>query len=86
MSILEAEATGRAIITTDNIGCRDTVIDGYNGFLVKLGDISQAVDKVCYFIENPDEVVRMGANSRKFAEQHFDSKQINSRLVKLVSE
>lgn len=86
MSIMEAEAIGRAIITTDNIGCRDTVEDGYNGFLVKLGDTNQAVEKVCYFIEHPEEVVRMGANSRKFAEQHFDSKQINSRLVKLVSE
>ena len=81
MSILEAEATGRAIITTDNIGCRDTVIDGYNGFLVKLGDISQAVDKVCYFIENPDEIIRMGENSRKFAVGHFDQKKINELII-----
>lgn len=84
MSILEAEATGRAIITTDNIGCRDTVIDGYNGFLVKLGDISQAVEKVCYFIEHPDEVVRMGANSRKFAEERFDQAQINTKVVDAI--
>ena len=81
MSILEAEATGRAIITTDNIGCRDTVIDGYNGFLVKLGDISHAVDKVCYFIDHPDEVVRMGTNSRKFAEERFDQAQINQFII-----
>lgn len=86
MSILEAEATGRAIITTDNIGCRDTVVDGYNGFLVKLGDIPQAVEKVCYFIEHPEEVVRMGANSRKFAEEHFDSKSITERTVELISD
>lgn len=34
MSIMEAESVGRAIITYDNIGCRETVIDGYNGFLI----------------------------------------------------
>ena len=86
MSILEAEATGRAIITTDNIGCRDTVIDGYNGFLVKLGDISQAVDKVCYFIENPDEIIRMGENSRKFAEERFDQTKINCIIASLIRD
>lgn len=84
MSIMEAEAIGRAIITTDNIGCRDTVIDGYNGFLVKLGDISQAVDKVCYFIENPDEIIRMGTNSRKFVEERFDQAQINTMVVDAI--
>lgn len=84
MSIMEAEATGRAIITTDNIGCRDTVVDGYNGFLVELGDVSQAVDKVCYFIEHPDEIIRMGANSRKFAEDHFDQRRVNSKILELI--
>lgn len=86
VSIMEAEATGRAIITTDNIGCRDAIEDGYNGFLVKPGDISQAVERICYFIEHTEEVVRMGENSRKYAEEHFDSKIITSRTVAIISE
>ena len=84
MSIMEAEATGRAIITTNNIGCRDTVRDGYNGFLVELGNIYQAVEKVCYFIERPDEIVRMGKNSRTYAEENFDQKKINKCLLDII--
>ena len=81
---MEAEATGLAIITTDNIGCRDTVKDGYNGFLVKLGNINQAVEKVCYFIEHPEDVDRMGKNSRTFAEENFNQIKINNEVLRLL--
>lgn len=84
VSVMEAEATGRAIITSDSIGCRDTVKDGYNGFIVKHGDINQAVEKVVYFIEHPSEVVRMGRNSRVYAETKFDQTEINNEICSLV--
>lgn len=84
MSIMEAEAVGRAIITTDSVGCRDSIEDGYNGFIVKLHDIDSAVEKVEYFIEHPEEGERMGRNSRKFAEEHFDQKRINSTILEMI--
>ena len=84
MSIMEAEAVGRAIITTDSVGCRDSIEDGYNGFIVKLHDIDSAVEKVEYFIEHPEEGECMGRNSRKFAEEHFDQKRINSTILEMI--
>ena len=47
--LLEALSVGRPIITTDTAGCRDTVIDGWNGFLVPVGSIEELADafKVC---------------------------------------
>ena len=86
MSIMEAEAVGRAIITTDSVGCRDSIEDGYNGFIVKLHDIDSAVEKVEYFIEHHEEGERMGRNSRKFAEEHFDQKKINSTILEVLQE
>lgn len=81
MSIMEAEAVGRAIITTDNVGCRDTVVDGYNGFLIPGRDVDALVEKCIYMIEHPEEVARMGANSRKFAEERFDQNMINRKIM-----
>ena len=84
MSIMEAEAVGRAIITTDSVGCRDSIEDGYNGFIVKLHDIDSAVEKVEFFIEHPEEGERMGRNSRELAERKFDQRRINIILVDII--
>ena len=86
MSIMEAEATGRSIITTDGIGCKDTVIDGYNGFIVPRGDYAAMAEKCIYILEHPEENIRMGENSRSLAEERFDRRNINLRLVDLLED
>lgn len=84
MSIMEAEAVGRAIITTDNVGCRDTVIDGYNGFLVAQKDYEAMAEKCIWAIENFGQVKEMGRNARKFAEENFDGKIINQQILRMI--
>lgn len=34
--LIEANAIGRPIITTNSVGCKDAVVDGYNGFVVPI--------------------------------------------------
>lgn len=84
MSVMEAEAVGRAIIATDVNGCRDTVKIGYNGFLVPRGDASALSEKIVYCIEHSEETELFGANSRKFAEENFDQKKINEVLTEII--
>ena len=84
MSIMEAEATGRAIFTSDNVGCRDTVVNGYNGFLVTKKDYQGLADKCVWAIENPEQVSRMGTNARLFAEKEFNADKINQRIYEVV--
>lgn len=86
MSVMEAEATGRAIITTDTIGCRDAIRNEYNGVLVKLHDVDQTVEKVCRFIDHPDQIAVMGENSRNFAKKNFDKQIINRRIISIITE
>lgn len=86
MSVMEAEAVGRAILTTDVPGCRDTVKDGFNGFLVPVRDADAMAEKCVYFLEHPEEVVRMGQNSRRFAEEHFDQKMINAEIIGILEQ
>lgn len=52
-TVLEAMSMGRAVITTDAPGCRETVIDGKTGFLVPVKDAEAVAEKMIKFIENP---------------------------------
>lgn len=80
----EAGAVGRPSITCDTIGTKDTVKDGYNGFLVKVGDAQDLAEKMIYFLENPEQISVMGANSRKLVEEKFDVKIINKQILDIL--
>jgi glycosyltransferase involved in cell wall biosynthesis len=72
-SVIEAAAVGRPAITTDHPGCRDTVIDGENGFLVPVRD-SKALEAAMRQVAalSDTELAAMGERSRALAEERFD--------------
>ncbi|MEE1143110.1 MAG: glycosyltransferase family 4 protein [Bacteroidales bacterium] len=71
-SIIEAEAIGRPIVTTDSVGCRDTVIDGENGFLVPIKDPDSLAKALKKLIDDKDLRILMGKKSREFAVKRYD--------------
>ena len=83
-STQEAMATGRAIITTDVPGCRETVINTKNGFIVPKWNPEALAEKMIYFIENPEQTQVMGAESYKIAVEKFDAEKVNQRLVNIL--
>ena len=80
-TVLEAMAMGRPIITTDAPGCRETVINGHNGFLVPVKSVDELVASMIKFIEDPELIVRMGRLSRIFAEEKYDVKKVNKHML-----
>jgi glycosyltransferase involved in cell wall biosynthesis len=80
-SIQEAMATGRAVITTDVPGCRDAVIDGYNGFVVPPGDVTALAGAMRHFLDRPQLVREMGDASRRMAVTRFDGHETASRVA-----
>ena len=80
----EAGAIGRASITCDTNGTRDTVKDGYNGFLVPVGDSRAIAEKMIYFLENPNKITEMGQNARKHAEMNYNQKEINEKICCVI--
>lgn len=86
MSVMEAEAVGRTVITTDVPGCREAVIDSCNGFLVECGNSYAIAEKVNWCIEHPKEVEQFGRNSRKLAEDRFDKEKINCLIINQIIE
>lgn len=81
-TVLEAMATGRAIITTDAPGCRETVIDGVNGFLVPVQSVDALVDAMLKFIDDPFLAQRMGLRSRLIAEDKYDVHKVNAVMLR----
>jgi len=80
-TVLEAMAMGRAIITTDTPGCRETVVDGDNGFLVPVKSVPALVKAMERFIAEPELAERMGRRSRQLAEAKYDVHQVNGRML-----
>jgi glycosyltransferase involved in cell wall biosynthesis len=80
-SVLEAMAMARPIITTDAPGCRETVVDGINGFLVAPRNASALLAAMRRFVDRPDLLKPMGAQSRRLAESKFAVQATNRVLL-----
>lgn len=70
-SLIEATAIGRPIITTNSVGCKDTVEDGKNGFLIPIKDSKSLADKLDLLLQNKELRLQMGRYSREIAEKYF---------------
>jgi glycosyltransferase involved in cell wall biosynthesis len=85
-STQEAMAMGLPVITTDWVGCRDTVEDGVNGFLVPIRDPEALAKTMTRFIENPELIAKMGQAGRRIAEERFDVHIINRQIIDTLSK
>lgn len=85
-SAQEAMAMGLAVITTDVPGCRDTVIDGLNGFLVEVRNSKALADAMIKLIKDPSLIEFMGKQSRLIATQRFDVNKANATIFKAIRQ
>lgn len=83
-SVLEAMSMGRPIITTDAPGCRETVIEGQNGFLVDVKSVDQLVVAMERFIKQPELIKSMGKRSREIACEKYDVHKVNNVMLKAM--
>lgn len=84
-SLIEACAVGRPIVTCDSIGCRDTVDDGVNGFLVPAKDSEALAEKLRIIIDNKELRTRMGRCSREKAEAEFSVTDVVRKHIELYN-
>ena len=83
-TVLESMAMGRPIITTDAPGCRETVVDGENGFLVPVKNVDALVHAMKRFILEPELIEKMGRRSREIAEEKYDVHKVNAVIMKTM--
>lgn len=80
--LLEAMALKKPIVTTDSVGCRETVDDGVNGFLVPIKDGEGVTEKIEFLIKDPNLRHTMGVAGYEKTKREFDEKLIVSALLK----
>ena len=85
-SLVEAAACGRAIITTDMPGCRDSIIPDETGILIQPKNAVELADAIEYLIENPTVRMKMGASGRKLAEDAFTIESVVEEHMNIYQE
>ena len=81
---LESMAMGRPLIMADSPGCRETVAEGENGFLVPVKDPVALAGAMEKFIKNPGLIVPMGKRSREIAEEKYDVRKVNRDIIRIL--
>lgn len=84
MSVLEAMSTGRAVVTADSSGCRETIEDQASGYLVPPGSASALAFAMEQFLEDPNLTVIMGRAARERAERVFDARKVNAQVMQAM--
>lgn len=85
-SLIEADAIGRPIITSNSVGCKETVINGYNGFLIQPKDVDALTEKLDMLLSDKELRVKMGKNARKYAEDYFSIEVVKERHLAIYDE
>lgn len=84
-TLIEACAIGRAIITTDAIGCRECVDEGVNGLKVPLYSVKELAEAIKQMVDNPNLLTDMGKKSRIKAEKEFDVKNVICKHLEIYN-
>ena len=84
-ALAEAAASGKPIVTTDVPGCRETVVQGVNGFLVPAKDAHALADAIEALLRDPELRRAMGVASRALAEERFDERALIARTLELYA-
>ena len=83
-TVLEAMACGRPVITTDTNGCRETVKDGVNGYLVPVADADKLAEKMILFLKDKSLCAAMGKNSVEYCKEKFDVVRVNADMMSIM--
>ncbi|MFW5984723.1 MAG: methyl-accepting chemotaxis protein [Halanaerobiaceae bacterium] len=73
--VMEAMAASKAVVATDVVGNQPLINEGENGYLVDFGDTAELTEKMSVFVENPDQAVEFGRESRKHIESLVEQYQ-----------
>ncbi|MEW4449564.1 glycosyltransferase family 4 protein [Qipengyuania sp. JC766] len=79
-TVLEAMAHGRPVITTETFGCRDTVAEGENGFLVPVKDEIDLADAMIAFLSGNADYDAMGSRSLEIVRDCFEVEKVNADM------
>lgn len=84
-TLLEAASMARPIVTTDTVGCREVVDNGYNGYLVPISNSKILSDKISLLLHDKKKRELMGKNGRILAQNEFDVHRVVEQYIDLYN-
>ena len=85
--LIEGLSKGLPIITTDNVGCRETVDDLKNGFLIPVKDVQSLKSAIEKMINMPiEERIMMSEQSRQKAVKEFDESLNHKKYLEVIKK
>lgn len=86
-TLMEGAAVEKPLITTNNVGCKDVVIDAYNGFLCKKQNGKDLADKIEKFLLlSQEEREKLGKNGRKLMKEKFEDNKVIEKYYEVMKE
>ena len=83
--LLENASSGRVIITTDNVGCKETVLNNKSGFIYKGGNVNELIKKIDLFLKMDNEERKsMGIIGRKYINDNFSRKMVTKAYLEKI--
>ena len=84
--VAQAMACGLPVIVSENVGAKDIVIDGVNGFIVRAGDSVELANRLQYLQKNPDQRIKMGLAARESVKNGFTWNDYGDRLNAFIND
>lgn len=82
---LEMMSAGLPVIAYDLGGPKEAIIDGQTGFLVENKNPTKLAEKIEYFLDNRDEIGRMGKAARAHVEKNFTWEKHVNKLIDIYN-
>ncbi|MBQ3196328.1 MAG: glycosyltransferase family 4 protein [Clostridia bacterium] len=83
-TVLEAMSMARPVITSNAPGCRETVNDGVNGYLVPVKDPKALEEAMLKFVNDPKLVEIMGKESFALCSEKFEVGKVNGKMMEIM--
>jgi len=83
VSLIEAMASARPVVSTAVGGVKDLVIDGENGFLAKTGDAEDISDKILVLLNDAEKRRRFGATGRELVRKKYSKERLVDDIERL---
>lgn len=85
MVVAEAMASGLPVIVSENVGAKDIVRDGTDGFIIPTRDVEALKEKILFFYENEEERQQMGESAREYVKQ-FTWERYGRELIEVYQK
>ncbi len=86
VALIDAQASGLAIVSSFHADIPEVVIDGKTALLAKEKDVDKLAENILYFVNNPQKISEFGKNGRAHVEKEYNIEIQGKRLSQIYSE